>query len=112
MLLTDRYNRLALSWWSKGAERQLPDHVLEVLEALCEAQWGQVPSSENRVFYVRAVARSAGSTRTCRHFRYWQIVLQKSAGWVRSAMFVLPRTAFLSLPCHVNAVGESMLRAS
>jgi hypothetical protein len=50
VLLTDRYNRLALSWWPKGAERQLPDHVLEVLEALCEAQWGQVPSSENRVF--------------------------------------------------------------
>jgi hypothetical protein len=43
VLLTDRYNRLALSWWPKGAERQLPDHVLEVLEALCEAQWGQVP---------------------------------------------------------------------
>jgi hypothetical protein len=50
VLLTDRYNRLALSWWPKGAERQLPDHVLEVLEALCEAQWGQGPSSENRVF--------------------------------------------------------------
>jgi hypothetical protein len=50
VLLTDRYNRLALSWWPKGAERQLPDHVFEVLEALCEAQWGQVPSSENRVF--------------------------------------------------------------
>jgi hypothetical protein len=40
------------------------------------------------------------------------LVLHKSAGWVRSAMFVLPRTAFLNLPCHVNAVDESMLRAS
>jgi hypothetical protein len=80
VLLTDRYNRLALSWWPKGAERQLPDHVLEVLEALCEAQWGQVPSSENRVFTCErlrdpqaqrehAATSVIGTTRTSRNVR-------------------------------------------